>query len=420
MNITGIIVEYNPLHNGHNYHLSKSREITKNEYTIAIMSGHFLQRGEPALFNKWFRTKMALRAGIDIVIELPTIYSCQSAELFSYGAVQLLEKLGIINSLVFGSETNNIEDLKIISNILANEPDLYQKLLKSELNKGVSFPSARTKALEKFCFNYNNNHSHTDIKSILQYPNNILGIEYLKWLKRFKSKIIPETILRVGSGYHDKELNTDFSSATAIRNQIFSIDNNYNKLIGLMPSSSFSIIKEAIDTNFLPARFDDMSKSILSILLRYNTKDLKKFLDINEGLESRIFNQLNTNSIEELIGLVKTKRYTYTRIQRILCHVLLNITSEDINLFKENGGVQYIRVLGFSEKGKNILPKLKKHSSLPIITNLSKSYKSLNPIQRKMMDFDILATNIYHIHFTKMLTYNKNMDFTCSPIIIEK
>ena len=420
MNISGLIVEYNPFHNGHYYHLCKSKQVTKSEYTIAIMSGHFLQRGEPAIFNKWIRTKMALKAGIDIVIELPTIYSCQSAEFFSYGAIQLLEKLGLIDYLVFGCETNKIENLEAIAKILAYEPTWYQKLLKNELAKGVSFPAARSIALEKYNSLNNFIKSHSDIKSILQQPNNILGIEYIKWLYRFKSKIVPKTILRTGSAYHETEIDTNFCSATAIRNQIFSKNNDLNHLKNFMPSSSFSMIQEALNENLIPAQLEILSKSILSILLRSNPIDLMKTLDVSEGLENRIYNHLNTNSIHELISLVKTKRYTYTRIQRILCHLFLNIKAEDLNLFKNHGGVQYARVLGFSEKGKNILPKLKKHSTLPIITNLSKSYKSLNPIQRKMMDFDILATNLYHVHFTKLSTYNRNMDFTYSPIIIDE
>lgn len=419
MSISGFIAEYNPFHNGHYYHLYTSKEITQSEYTIAIMGGHFLQRGEPAIFNKWIRTKMALEAGIDIVIELPTIYSCQSAEVFSYGAVQLLEKLGIINYLVFGCETKNIKGLEIISNTIANEPASYKNLLKKELTKGLSFPSARALALKQYYTENNTCNFPNNIELILQQPNNILAIEYMKWLNRFESKIIPKTILRIGSNYHEKKIHTNFSSATAIRNQILSENNDLDCIKKLMPSSSLYNIKEALNENFVPGQLENLSKSMLSSLLRSNTRDLKKIFDISEGLENRIYKNLDTNSIQELIGFVKTKRYTYTRIQRILCHHFLNIYAEDLELFKEYGGAQYIRILGFTKKGKDILPRLKSKSTLPIITNLSKSYKKLNSLQRKMIDFDILATNLYHVHFTKASTYSKNMDFTYSPMIIE-
>ncbi|WP_213818437.1 nucleotidyltransferase [Garciella nitratireducens] len=418
MTISGLIVEYNPFHNGHQYHLNISKKVTKSEYIIAIMSGQFVQRGEPALFNKWYRTEMALKAGVDIVIELPTVYSCQSAELFSYGSIQLLEKIGIIDQLVFGTEWNNIEDLKIISQILAFEPNEYKDYLKKELKKGISFPSARSKALEIYA--KNNHINKVNISSIIQSPNNILGIEYLKWIFRFQSKIIPKTIKRIGSHYYDQNLNTPFSSATAIRNHILNDRIALKKLENFLPFSSLDIIQKAFKNEFIPAQLKDMSHSILSILFRKNINDLKAFLDIEEGLDSRMIHCLTTNSIEEYIDLVKTKRYTRTRIQRILCHILLNLRKEDMQFFKENDGIQYVRILGFSNKGREILPLLKRKCNLPIITNLSKSYNALNSIQRKMIDFDILATNLYNIHFLKTTNYKKNMDFYFSPIIVDR
>jgi len=416
LRVSGIIVEYNPFHNGHNYHLKKTKDITGSQYIIAIMSGNFLQRGEPALFNKWIRTKMALYAGVDIVIELPVVYSCQSAEFFAYGAIQLLDQLGVVNNIVFGCEEYDINKLKSVSDILAEEPIPYKNFLKRELKKGKSFPSARAEALEKYFLNNVNNSISNDIKTIIQSPNNILGIEYLKWLKIFNSSIIPKIITRKGPGYHSKVIDKNYSSATAIRNQIFSNNENINNLKGFLPDSSYLIIKEALKENYIPAHFEYLSKSIFSILLRDDSISLKEYLDISEGLDRRLLNYLATNSIEEFINLVKTKRYTYTRIQRILSHILLDIKVDDLNMFKENGGVQYIRILGFSEKGKNILSELKKKSQLPIITNLSKSYKLLNPVQRKMINYDIRATNIHTLHFSK--NYKKNLDFSSSPIIV--
>lgn len=418
MNISGFIVEYNPFHNGHLYHFNQSKKTTKSDYTVAIMSGHFLQRGEPALFNKWYRTKMALTAGVDIVIELPVVYSCQSAELFSYGAIQLLEKLGIIDYLVFGSECSDLKDLKGIAKIFAFEPKDYQDFLKEELKKGNSFPVARTRALEKYISI--DNYLKININAILQQPNNILGIEYIKWLFRLKSKIIPKIIPRIGSNYHDKKIDNPFASATAIRNQILNYKTPVYNLKEVLPNFSLTFMQEAMNNQSIPAEFSQMSKTILSILFRKSAKELKDFLDINEGLNDRMINCLTTNSLEKYIELVKTKRYTRTRIQRILCHILLDLRKQDLNLFKENDGVQYVRILGFSKKGRELLPLLKRNCTIPIITNLSKSYKKLNPIQKKMVDFDVLATNLYNIHFEKSTPYQKGLDFYYPPIMENK
>ncbi|MCR1898151.1 nucleotidyltransferase [Irregularibacter muris] len=415
MGITGLIVEYNPFHNGHQYHLSHSREVTKNEYTIAIMSGHFLQRGEPALFNKWIRTKMALYAGVDIVIELPVVFSCQSAELFAFGSVQCLEKLNVVTHLVFGSEYENFHSIESIAKILAHEPELFKTLLKNQLKTGVSFPQARMTALEKYISH--SGHQDKNISSILSQPNNILAVEYTKWLHRFKSSIQPRSIKRIGSGYHDSNINTDISSATAIRNLLITKEYPFEILENLVPPCTFSLIQEALNTHFL-GQLNTLSPSILSLITKSNALDLKNFMDVTEGLNNRFKKLLKTNSIDQYIDLIKTKRYTQTRIQRILCQMLLGITDEDFKLFMKNDGVQYIRVLGFNKKGMEVLPQIKRNCSLPIITNLAKSYRSLNPIQKKMMDYDILATNLYNLHFTKDQYFQQNMDFYCSPIIV--
>lgn len=418
MSISSFIVEYNPFHNGHLYHLKQSKKITNCDYTVAIMSGHFLQRGEPALFNKWYRTKMALKAGVDIVIELPVVYSCQSAEIFSYGAVELLEKMGIIDHLVFGSEWSNLEQLKGVAKILAFEPKSYQDFLRKELKRGHSFPIARMHALEKYIATEGS--LMMNIKTILQQPNSILGIEYIKWLFRLKSKIIPKIVPRMGSNYHDKEIHNSFASATAIRNQILNYNTTLSRLKGFLPNTSLNFMQEAIDNQFIPANLSKISNSILSTLFRKSSKELNDFFDTNEGLSDRMINCLTTNSLEEYINSVKTKRYTRTRIQRILCHVLLNLKKDDLDFFKKNGGVQYVRILGFSKRGREILPSLKRKCTIPIITNLSKSYKKLTLAQKKMIDFDILATNLYNIHFSKSILHSKNLDFYYHPIMENK
>lgn len=417
MKITGLIVEYNPFHNGHYYHLNKSKKIINSNYTIAIMSGNFLQRGEPALFNKWIRTKMALKAGVDVVIELPFAFSSQSAELFAYGAIGTLDKLGIVDYIVFGSENNDLETLEEISKILAKEPLLFKNLLKFELKKGLNFPKARSIALEKYMMKQS---SYSDsIANTLNEPNNILGIEYIKWIHRLESSITPKNIKRIGSSYHDIEIKNKFSSATAIRNELIYKHSPLECISDLIPPFVYSIMKEEIAKNNMFGNIEALSQTILSILSRDASLGLDKFIDISEGLDNRFYKHLNTNSIVKYIDLMKTKRYTQTRIQRILTHLLLNFTKNDLDFFLKEGGIQYIRVLGFRQKGKEILKELKNNCKLPIITNLSKSYPSLNATQQKMMDFDILSTNLYNLHFSSSTNFKNNMDFLTSPIIMD-
>ncbi len=413
MSISGAIVEYNPFHYGHLYHLSQVKKIS--DYNIAIMSGHFLQRGEPALFNKWIRTRMALEAGVDIVLELPTIYSCQSAELFAFGAVNLLDQLNIVDYLIFGSETNNIDDLYNISKVLAFEPQTYKDILKIQLKEGHSFPKARSNALKHFF----SRHDSASLASlhVLKNPNDILGIEYIKWLLRLKSPIQPITIQRIGSGYHSKNLSHGFASATAIRDKILHSSSFPDELKTYLPSSSSFIIRNSLKY-FCPGQLEALSKSIFTLLLRMDRSDLKNYLDINEGLQDRFYRLIHTNSIEKYIASIKTKRYTYTRIQRILCHILLDLKKDELQNYNDNGGAQYIRILGFSKRGREILPLLKKRSNLPIITNLSKSYSDLDNMQRRAIDYDILATNIYHAHFAKTSSFKNNMDYLTPPIIL--
>jgi len=417
MKILGLITEYNPFHNGHLYHLNASKEITGATHTIAVMSGNFLQRGEPAIVHKWERAKMAVKSGVDLIIEIPTSYACSTAELFAYGSISLLNKLGAVNCISFGSEIGNIDLLLKIVDVLSSSSPEFEEILKEHVNLGSTFPVARSIALVKY---FKEIKGYTDenlnlISEIVKNPNNILGIEYLKAIKELKSPIIPYTITRKSAHYHSKDINnSSIASATAIREHLFN-NKSISDLSSVLPSTTFNILSSSIEDNIAPIFSTDFQQSILSILRRSNLEDIKNVFDVVEGLENRIFQCSNkVNTLPELYNCIKSKRYTSTRIQRILMHILLNINKDDIFLFNNNGGPQYARILAFNYKGREILQTLKSTSSIPIISNL-KHYRPQNKIAEQMLNIDIRATNIYSLAFKNASNTLGQLDYITSP-----
>ncbi len=398
MKTLGIITEYNPFHNGHLYHLKQSLQSTNSDATICVMSGHFLQRGTPAIMDKWTRAKNAIENGVDLVIELPTVYSMNSAEFFAKGSIELFNALNKIDVITFGSENGNIEPFLTIGEIYSKEPKDFKIKLKKHLNNGISFPNAREKALRDYLGN--------DI-SIDSKPNNILGIEYSKAIFSTSSKIKLETIIRTSNDYYEKNLTGNISSATAIRNSIK--DNfNLNEIKSTVPNSTYDSLCE--NKNDLIFR-DDFEDLVFYKIRSMSLKELSEIHDVTEGLENRIKNMsLKTETLEDLIQAIKTKRYTYTRIQRILFKILLNIKKEDVY-----HSPRYIRVLGFNQKGQKIIKELNETCTLPIITNL-KNYKPQDDIARMMIETDIRATNIYQIMRNKK---TGNLDYLKKPVIIK-
>lgn len=385
MNVTGIIVEYNPLHNGHLYHIKNTKKLTNCDAIIAVMSGPFVQRGEPAVVDKWTRTKMALQSGIDLVIELPVIYAKSSAEGFAFGAVSTLEKTGIVNNICFGSELGNADILYKIAEILIEEPPKYKSLLKMYLDEGLSFPSARLKALNNYIIYHNLlNVNDVNIENILNNSNNILGIEYIKSILKLNSKIIPFTIKRVSNKYNQQELSGVISSATSIRKNIDDIN-----VLNAMPDYSFKLLKEQIDKKNAPISLKNFEDIIFYSIRSKTTDEIKQIIDVSEGLENKIKEAAeNCYDIYSLIDSVKSKRYPQTRIQRILINILLNHKKELIT--KINSPAEYIRILGFSEKGRELLKKMKKTSTVPIITNPNR--KDYN-----LLKYDFDAQDIYSL-----------------------
>ena len=375
MNILGIVAEYNPFHNGHLYHLKTAIEKTNADYTICVMSGNFIQRGEPALVNKFTRADMAIKNGIDLVIELPVYYSLSTAEKFAYAGVKILNECGV-HYLAFGAENNNINTLTSISELLTNETPEYKNELKKQLNLGLSYPDARSKTISKI-LNISSN--------ILAQPNNILAIEYLKAISKINPLITPIPIERVDSGYHDTNSATNILIATGIREKL----KNNQDIDLFVPENTLTLLN---DTVFL----ENFNELILFSLRSLSIEQIKDLPDVTEGLENRIYSSLLTSpNITTLIDKIKTKRYPLTKIKRILLSSLLSLSKERLKNFDNSGGPQYIRILGINERGKELLPTISKSSTLPVITSLTKFLNQSTELQKEMLDKDILATNIY-------------------------
>lgn len=405
LNITGIVVEYNPFHNGHSYHISKTREKTNCDAIVAVMSGNFAQRGIPTIVDKWNRTKMALMNGVDLVIELPLIYSLSSAEFFAFGAVSLLNSLGIVNNLCFGSECGDAEILSFIGKILIEEPLEFKKILKENLDKGLSYPNARSKSLIQFLNVFDDKKLLThDLEEILYSPNNILGIEYCKSLIKLNSSINPFSIQREGGNYNSLSLDDRFSSATSIRK--FIKENNTLKGIeSHLPQNVYNILSSLKDNNY-NFTFEDLLLPYIkykSILFKDSIENLP---DVSEGIHNRIYRFLGAaKSYDELVSSVKTKRYTYTRISRILCQFFLGFETFDTSTLRHEP-CPYARILGFNDTGLKILKAAKQQSSIPIYNKLPKDLDEI-------LTLDLLGTKTYSLINGSI---SPNSDYIISPI----
>ena len=380
---TGIICEYNPFHNGHLYHINKIKELFPDDIIVLVMSSHFLQRGDSSLINKWDKTDIALSLGVDIIIELPFVFSSQGADIFAKGSIEILKNMNV-DKLIFGSET---DDIKLLSNIADIQIDNYEFDLKVKtyLDEGISYPTALSKAV-------------CDLTSIkIDKPNDLLAISYIKEIKKQKANIEPLCIKRTND-FHSLKLDNEVVSATSIRNAL-----KENKDIKkYVPPIVYEYMKK--DLSFTEDYFDLLKYKIISdfnILNIYHTVD--------EGIENRIKKYIYTsNNMDELINNIKTKRYTYNKVKRMLTHILCSYTKEEA-LRTQNG--EYIRILGFNTKGKEYLNKVKKTSLLPIITGYSN-------IKSEVLDIEKRVSSIYFLPFKqKNKNYLMEMEYKHKPII---
>ena len=412
--VVGIIAEYNPFHNGHSYHIQNTKAQTGADFVVAVMTGNFTQRGNTSVINKWEKTKMALNGDADLVIELPTIYSISSAENFASGAVKILNELGIVDTISFGMEADDVSTLNNIANVLVNEPPEYRAILEHELGKGNSFPKARENALMMYL---------NDIKryaNVIKGSNNILAIEYLKALKKQKSSLVPFGVKREKVYYNSTKIIDEYASATGIRNLL--LHNQLEEVRKVMPSKSYSILLNNLRQGTYVLDIIAYNDEIIYKLRSMTVKQIANLPDVSEGLEYLIKDVSNkTNNLIELINGIKSKRYTQTRIQRILLYALLGITKNDMELSKKI--TPYIRVLGCSEKGKMLLSQI--NSKAKVITSLKKyevsnknksfcigKQKALN----RMLEIDKLATDIYTLGYKK--DSKAGLDYTKGLILL--
>ena len=369
MNIIGLIAEYNPFHNGHLYHINKIKEMYPDSLLILVLNGYFTQRGTISVLTKEDKTRISLNNNIDIVLELPFIYGTQSSDIFAYNSVKLLNELKV-NKIIFGSESNNIDLLKKVVDIQLNDPT-YEDNVKKHLDLGDNYPTAMKKAL--------------NIEEDINNPNDLLGISYIKAINKINQSIEAETIKRTNS-YHDIESTETIVSATNIRTKLSN--------------------EESID-NYLPQEvipyLNNISNNNLFNLLKFKIltdNDLSKYLDVDEGIEFRILKYIKeSNTLDELISNIKTKRYTYNKINRMLLHILIGLTKDDNHL----ATLDYIKILGFNSKGQEYLKSIRKDITLPTTPNK----------ESKVFEIELKAAYLYEQATKKSLN---NFDIKNIPI----
>ncbi len=381
MRVVGIIAEYNPLHNGHIYHIEKARSSSQADYCIVVMSGNFVQRGEPACTDKYTRAKWALQAGADLVLELPSLYANASAERFAVGGVRTLAGTGLVTHLAFGCEDSDLETLYRLTEIISTEPSGYRESLRRHLGAGKSYPRARADALHDFGV-------PEEMILALAKPNNILAVEYLHAIQRIASGIQPVSVTRIGGGYASETLTGDFSSATAIRNALKS---GNASVLSALPSFVGGAL--VYDDQF-PITLDRFSSMILYALRNMALEDLSALPDVSEGIENVIYRAVpGAENLNALLDSVKSKRYTMARLKRICINALLGITADQVQAMVSSKAGSYLHVLGFANKAKPLLSALGKSASLPLILRNADAM-SCPPHIRASLETDALATDL--------------------------
>lgn len=380
---TGIICEYNPFHNGHLYHINKIKEMFPEDVIVLVMSSSFLQRGDSSLMNKWDKTDIALSLGVDIVIELPFVFSSQGADIFAKGSIEIFKSLKV-DRIVFGSETNDINILKKMASIQLNNADFDEKV-REYMNDGISYPNAISKAL------------HTLINIDIDKPNDLLAISYIKEIYKQQADIEPISIKRTND-FHSLKLDGEIVSATSIRNALKESKN----VKDFVPQIVYQYLKN--DIHFIEDYYELLKYKIIC-----SANNLNCYQTVDEGIENRIIKYIYTsNNIDELIKNIKTKRYTYNKVKRMLTHILCSYTKEEASRTKNS---EYIRILGFNKNGKAFLNKVKKVSKLPIITGYSNIKSEILDIERRVSSIYFLTSK------EKNKNYLMELEYKHKPII---
>lgn len=398
---TGVVVEYNPFHNGHYYHLQETKNVSGADCVIAVMSGNFLQRGEPALLSKWKRTKMALLGGADLVIELPYSFATSHAPRFAYGSIFLLQSLGA-ESFCFGSESGDGALFNETHDLVNSQNDTYQAKLREFIDTGLSYPSAAARAYEAL---------ETPLALDLSKPNNILGFEYVRASRELGSRIKPLTIKRKNADYHDVLLGKgDIASATAIREAVFSSD--IRKAKHYMPSFTFDLMAEEQSEKGTLMNWERLYPLLRYQLLSSSPSEINTFYEVEEGLEYRMIDAMRScDSFEFFMKQLKTKRYTWTRLQRTCLHVLNKIRKEDM-LALLDAPPAYIRVLGMTGKGREYLRSVKKSIDIPLVTTVSKH-------DFAGLDMEAKTSLVYAQGAVRNVLRAEKEEFNTPPVMVE-
>ncbi|KIL50364.1 hypothetical protein KP77_17390 [Jeotgalibacillus alimentarius] len=400
MRACGIVVEYNPFHNGHLIHAQQSRQKTDSELVIAVMSGNFLQRGEPAILPKQERAEMALRSGVDIVFELPYHFAVQHASIFAEGAVKLLHAAGC-SSICFGSENGRIKPFLDQLQLEKEYHDVLQETIREQMKLGRSYPSAAAESYRQL-FEHK---AGLD----LSRPNNMLGYQYVKAADLNASSMSPYTIKRTASEYHDESLHeTYISSATSIRKKMF--EEGLSEVKKHVPEATFLMTESYINDGGQLMNWERYWPFIQHTLLTSSPQSLNNIYEMEEGIEYRLIAAAASSSFHEFMHQVKTKRYTWTRIQRILTHLLTKTLKTDV---QQNSSPSYLRMLGMTGKGREYLNMHKADFALPVISKLSRKHEELCAI-------DIRASKTYAMGFSDPVYRQKmiSRDFTAPPVIL--
>jgi predicted nucleotidyltransferase len=389
-----VVVEYNPMHTGHIYHLEKTREISGADFVVAVMSGDFTQRGEPAIFDKWTRSRIAVCNGADLVLELPFVFACNSAEYFATGALVILKGLGCVDALSFGSESGDIHKLESIAGFLAEETDEYRKALRSHLDGGLSFAAARGKSVV--------DNLGEEAGEILKSPNNILGVEYIKAARRMGWEAEIMTVGRIGD-YHHRGIEGEMASATAIRTQL--LDGNKEEILRFLPKQGRAVLEEV---PFRVGNPERMYPLIVSSILSGSEDKLKKIFSVNEGMENRMKREVRKHqTFSDFVDALVSKRYTKVGIQRMLIHTLVGFEKQDIYNYPP-----YVRVLAVNENGRTLLGQIKEKGTLDMVTNINKV-----PMPH-LMKYDILASDLYNLSLGRNLY--EYSDYVRAPFVLSQ
>lgn len=394
MKAVGIIAEYNPFHNGHTFQIQKARELSHTDCVIIAMSGNFVQRGAPAILDKFSRTAMALAGGADFVFELPVLFATASAEYFAAAGIALFHALGCVDSVCFGAETPDLPMLTAAASILAEEPELYTKTLSDCLKQGLSFPSAREQAVRS-CITQTS--TIQKLTAILQSPNNILALEYIKALIHQGSSIRPLPIQRRGAGYHIPDFGQEFCSASAIRRLLLDPPASLDpaKTLKIYLPESAARILLATDTHFMAEQ--DFSRMLCYKLLSERENGYADYADSSPELSNKILRALGDfTDYPGFCSRLKSKDITYTRISRLLLHILLNLKNADYTSGKSCGFVPYLRLLGFRKKSAPLLREIQKNTSVPLIIRPAKDSQILTPPAADIFQKDLFASDLYY------------------------